>query len=155
MRHSFPSTPAAWIALLVSALIFAPSASALVDNHSAGPGQGPPDTLCDVWQIIYNGWGLDPNGDEDLDGCSNLVESLAGTDPRNMSDCHKVGNTAVSAGNVVFTFDAEAGKKYRIVCDDLPNGTFTTVVTRERRDGVYPGCRQSQPDHQHRQRHGQ
>ena len=28
------------------------------DNFSTAAGQGGPDGLCDVWQMLYNGWGL-------------------------------------------------------------------------------------------------
>lgn len=101
---------------------------ATTDYSSTAPGQGAPDTLCDVWQALFNGWGLSPAGDEDKDGCTNFVESVAGTDPRVAGDCHRVGNTVISATNVIFTFDAEAGKKYRVLCDDSPGGAFTTVV---------------------------
>ena len=117
---------------------FTAPAIAATDSYSTGPGQGGPDSahwpsgksLCDVWQMIYNGWGLDPDGDEDKDGCSNHVESIAGTNPRVAGDCHRVGNMVISASNIVFTFDAEAGKKYRVLSDDSPGGAFTTVVTQ-------------------------
>ena len=100
-------------------------ASAITDSYSTGPGQGPTDTLDDVWQSIFNGWGLVPSADEDNDGCSNLVESIGGTDPRMAGDCVRVGNMAITAGNVVFTFNAEAGKKYRIVAANSPEGSAT------------------------------
>lgn len=99
----------------------APGAQAGGDNFSTGPGQGGPDGLCDVWQWMFNGWGLNPSDDLDNDGCSNLVESLAGTDPRKPGDCLKVGNTVVSGNSVVFSFDAERGKKYRVLCSDTPS----------------------------------
>jgi len=97
------------------------------DHYSTGPGQGSADGMCDVWQAVYNAWGLAPSGDEDTDGCSNLVESIAGTNPRAIGDCHRVGDTVISAGSVIFTFDAEGGKKYRVLSDDSPGGTFSTV----------------------------
>lgn len=73
------------------------------DFYSSAPGGGAPDTLCDVWQSVYNAWGLAADGDEDHDGCSNFVESVAGSDPRNPGDCIKVGNMAIFASNVVFS----------------------------------------------------
>lgn len=104
-------------------------ASAATDFWSTAPGLGTPDTLDDVWQSIYNGWGLSPTGDEDNDGCSNFVESVAASDPRNPSDCIKVGNMVITAGNILFTFKAEAGKKYRVMSDTSPGGSFATVVS--------------------------
>jgi len=104
------------------AAIFLPIAGlAGTDNFSTAPGQGGPDGLCDVWQMLFNGWGLVTTADTDNDGCSNMIESIAGTDPRKAGDCLKVGNTIVSAGTVVFTFDAEKGKKYRVIASDMPN----------------------------------
>ncbi len=79
--------------------------------------------MCDVWQAIYNGWGLSQSGDADNDGCSNLIESIAGTNPRLAGDCLKVGNTVLSQSGIVFTFDAEAGKQYQVVEADQPNGS--------------------------------
>ena len=119
--------------LLLAALLLGPAlrSHASTDNYSTGPGQGGPDTMCDVWQAIYNAWGLVASDDEDNDGCSNLVESIAGTDPRNPDDCLKVGTVALTPGSVVFTFDAEAGKKYRILSADDPGGPYLTVVVQD------------------------
>ena len=100
------------------------------DYSSSGPGTGAPDGLCDVWQALYNGWNLSPGGDEDHDGATNLMEAEAGTDPRNPSDVVRVGNTTILGTNVVFTFDAEKGKKYRILSDaSSPTGAFATAKT--------------------------
>lgn len=101
---------------------------ALTDYYSTGPGQGGIDTLDDVWQSLYNGWGLDPNADADLDGCSNYIESIAGTDPRKAGDCLKVGNMVVSGNTLIFYFDAEAGKKYRVVAADNPAATTWDLI---------------------------
>lgn len=68
--------------LLAAVLIGMSSVHASTDNFSTGPGQGSADGMCDIWQAIYNAWGLSPTADTDSDGCSNLVESIAGTDPR-------------------------------------------------------------------------
>ncbi len=104
----------------------APSFAA-TDFFSAGPGLGAADELDDVWQSVFNGWGLNKDGDEDNDGNSNLIESIAGTDPRLAGDCHRVGNMIISGGAVVFTFNAEVGKRYRVLSDTSPTGEFTTV----------------------------
>ncbi len=117
------------VALLVFVLMtLTTSLRAGTDYFSTAPGVGAPDTLCDVWQALYNGWGLAPNADEDKDGGTNFVESIAGTDPRNPSDTLRVGNTILSGNNVIFTFTSEAGKKYQVVSSDAPNGPTWTLV---------------------------
>ncbi len=127
------------LGVVFSYLTISASLQANTDLYSTGPGVGGPDGMCDVWQALFNGWGLSPSADEDLDGCSNLIESIAGTNPRQAGDCHKVGSTVISGGAVIFTFHAEAGKKYRVLSDDSPGGTFATVVNQ-----VTPVAGQSQ-----------
>lgn len=107
----------------VATLLFSPNLHAGTDYNSDG--------LCDVWQQVFNAYGLTTTGDEDLDGCSNLVESIAGTNPFDPSDCLKVGNVATTASSIVFTIDAEAGKKYRVISADSPAGPFLTVEVQD------------------------
>ncbi len=106
------------------------TAHAGTDLHSTAPGVGGPDGMCDVWQAIYNAWGISASADADNDGCNNQVESIAGTDPFKPGDCLRVGNTVISANTVTFFFDAEAGKKYRVLSDPSltanPYGTTET-----------------------------
>ncbi|MBL9182420.1 MAG: DUF1800 family protein [Verrucomicrobiaceae bacterium] len=124
--------------LLAAVLIGISSVHASTDNFSTGPGQGSADGMCDIWQAIYNAWGLSASADTDSDGCSNLVESIAGTDPRKPGDCLKVGNTIVSAGSVTFYFDSEGWKKYRVMTDTALNGTYSTPVAFTGINGIAP-----------------
>jgi uncharacterized protein (DUF1800 family) len=116
-------------------LAFVPLASAL-DTSSTGFGQGAPDGLDDIWQSKYNAWGLVGSADADNDGCSNLIESIAGTDPFKAGDCLKVGNTIVSGSSVTFHFESEGGKKYRVLSNGLPTGSFSTVENLTNINGV-------------------
>lgn len=104
------------------------SSLATTDFYSTGPGQGSTDTMCDVWQGVYNAWGLSASGDEDHDGATNYEESVSGTDPRNPGDNIRVGNMLISAGNILFTLETEVGKKYTVQECATPTGTFTDVV---------------------------
>jgi uncharacterized protein (DUF1800 family) len=106
------------------------------DLYSTGPGQTPSDGMDDFWQAVFNGWGLSPTADTDGDGCSNMVESIAGTDPRRAGDCLRVGNTVVSASTVTFHFDSEGGKKYRVKSDGSLTGPFSTVEDLKAINGV-------------------
>lgn len=90
------------------------------DYHSSAPGQGVADGLCDVWQQIFDGWGLVPSGDDDLDGVSNLAESIAGTDPRDPMNAFQVGETLVSGGFAVLRYDSELGKRYQLRSNSVP-----------------------------------
>jgi len=106
---------------------------AITDFNKWPAGQEPngqtngPDGLDDVWQSIFNAWNIDPQGDEDGDGCSNLIESIAGTNPFLAGDCLRMGDTIIAASTVVFKVNAKAGKKYTVRSDDNPNGAFTAV----------------------------
>lgn len=80
------------------------------------------DGFCDVWQQLYSGWDLTLDGDEDNDGCTNLTESIAGTDPRNPSDCIRVGEVNIAGGNIVLNVVTEKGKHYQLISSDTPNG---------------------------------
>lgn len=95
---------------------------AATDYHSTAPGQGAADGLCDVWQQIYDGWGLNPDGDEDLDGMNNLAESIAGTDPRDAMNSFSVSETAQTGGFAVLKFPSEQGKRYQLRSNSLPVG---------------------------------
>jgi hypothetical protein len=86
------------------------------------------DGLCDVWQQVYDAWDLLPGEDTDGDGCSNWVESLAGTDPRNPRDCVRFGGMSLAGNTVVFQFKAQAGKRYDVTESSSPTGVFTAVA---------------------------
>ena len=60
--------------VLLPALFFdAPVSAQMLDPNHTG--------MSLVWQQLYGASGLDPNGDADGDGVSNLQEALAGTNP--------------------------------------------------------------------------
>lgn len=86
------------------------------------------DGLCDVWQQRYDAWGLLPDGDEDLDGCSNLAESIAGTNPRDPSDCIRVGQVQVGGGMVIVEIQSQTGKRYQLLSSSSPVGESWTNV---------------------------
>lgn len=98
------------------------TAQAIIDDYSTGPSQGTADQLDDVWQSLYNAWGLSPSGDEDNDGCSNYIESVIGSNPRNPNDCLKVGDMTISPGGVVMNFQAKKGKEYQVWESSTPGG---------------------------------
>lgn len=80
----------------------------------------------DVWEALYNATGLPINDDTDGDGCANWIEALAGTDPRNAQDTHKVGSVYIAGSNIVLTVDSETGKKYQLQSSANPQGPVWT-----------------------------
>ncbi|MES2598294.1 MAG: DUF1800 family protein [Verrucomicrobiota bacterium] len=103
--------------------ITAPDAQAqIVDNYSTGPSAGVSDGLDDLWQSVYNGWGLAPDGDADFDGCINSDECIAGSNPWKANDCLKVGNMVIGGTNIIMYFDAKKGKEYQVWESTSPGG---------------------------------
>lgn len=111
------------------------AAGAITDQLKWPPGQVPvgqtngPDSLDDIWQGMFNAWGIDPNGDDDKDGTKNILECIAGTNPFVASDCFKIGNMTVAPTAVIFSSKVEAGKKYRVISSDAPAGPTWTPET--------------------------
>ena len=96
----------------------------------------PPDTdndgLPDAWEIAN---GLDPNDntdaakDADGDTQSNADEYIAGTDPQSRTSV-LLATTTQLPGGLQVSFDAVAGKSYRIeVSDTLESPSWSTVHT--------------------------
>jgi uncharacterized protein (DUF1800 family) len=124
-------------------LVAVPPLFAATDFFSAAPGQGAADGLCDVWQQLHGAWGLVPAADEDNDGCSNLTESIAGTNPFDPRDCTKVGDVASTGSNLVFAFKSQRGKKYQVLESDVPVGGTWTLVSGSAKVSTVDGAEDS------------
>ncbi len=124
LEHSFIMLRSPTFPLILLGILFAFQGSAvgMVDAYSSGPGTGTPDLLDDIWQATYHAWGMNPNDDEDQDGCTNLQESTLGTNPRDPSDCMKVGKIDAEPEGVTIRFAAKQGKRYQVWESDNPGG---------------------------------
>ncbi|MDZ4404480.1 DUF1800 family protein [Prosthecobacter sp.] len=111
------------------------SATSVTDQNKWPAGQVPvgetngPDDLDDIWQEQFNAWAIDPAGDTDNDGFINSLEAVAGTNPFVATDSFKIGNMIIVGNAVVFTTKIEAGKKYRVLSSDAPNGPVWAAET--------------------------
>ena len=111
------------------------SAASVTDQNKWPAGQVPvgetngPDGLDDIWQDQFNAWAIDPAGDTDNDGFINSLEAVAGTNPFVATDSFKIGNMTIVGNAVVFTSKVEAGKKYRVLSSDAPNGPVWAAET--------------------------
>src|SRR5512140_2585746 len=64
--------------------------------------------ISDVWEWVHGNLVSDPNADPDLDGASNLQESIAGTDPLNGNSSPTV-SVSVAGTNLFIGMSGEAG----------------------------------------------
>ena len=87
------------------------------------------DGLDDIWQEKFNAWGIAPGADSDNDGLINSLEAVAGTNPFVATDRFKIGNMTIVGNAVEFRSKVEAGKKYRVLSADMPNGPVWGAVT--------------------------
>ena len=91
------------------------------------------DGLPDAWESAN---GLDPNDnsdaaqDKDSDGQSNAGEYIAGTDPQSRTSVLRATSAMLANGSADITFDAVAGKSYRIEASTtLAAGAWSTITT--------------------------
>src|SRR5580692_586511 len=59
--------------------------------------------MSDIWEWIYNAYGVDPNADPDGDGYSNLQEATAGTNPFDSNSFPFIPTFVITATNVSVT----------------------------------------------------
>ena len=92
--------------ILASILLFAAlhARGQMVDLNGNG--------MSDIWELIYNASGLDPNGDADGDGASNRMESIAGTNPFDSNSVPRITAAALVGTNFQVTMSCALGKQY-------------------------------------------
>ncbi|HEX4266001.1 MAG TPA: DUF1800 family protein [Verrucomicrobiae bacterium] len=79
---------------------------AIIDSNTNG--------LSDVWEEIYGAVGIDPNADSDGDGFPNILESMAGTDPFDVTSYPHIAGATLSGTNLVMNVPAAPGKMYQL-----------------------------------------
>ena len=70
--------------------------------------------MSDVWELLYGGYGITPNGDPDGDGFSNLQEAMAGTNPYDSNSFPHITFSAFAAINFSVTIPCALGKQYQL-----------------------------------------
>src|SRR5580698_9181538 len=71
--------------------------------------------ISDVWERMYNAWGVDPNADPDGDGFSNRAEAIAGTDPFDPNSFPFVPTVGATSTNFSVTIPCALGKEYQLM----------------------------------------
>ena len=83
--------------------------------------------MSDIWELVYGGSGLDPNGDADGDGVLNGLESVAGTNPFDLSSAPRISAITQSSTNFSVSMACALGKQYQLQSvPDLSNDIAAT-----------------------------
>ncbi|HLH57395.1 MAG TPA: PA14 domain-containing protein, partial [Verrucomicrobiae bacterium] len=95
--------------------------------------------MSDIWELIYGASALDPNGDADGDGATNLHEATAGTNPFDSNSVPVIAASAVAGTNLSVTIACAPGKQYQLQSADISGigGTnWTTESSAIARSGT-------------------
>src|SRR6185369_3743512 len=95
---------AASLTTLAAGLLAATAQAQKLDLNANG--------MSDVWENIFNSAALNPAGDADGDGVSNLAESLAGTDPFDSNSVPRMALSSMTATNFTLSMPCALGKYY-------------------------------------------
>ena len=99
----------ALMAAVTAAICLAGASSAraqMVDLNGNG--------MSDIWELLYNVYGVNPALDNDGDGMSNLQEALAGTNPNDSNSVASITALAYTATNFSVTIPCALGKQYTL-----------------------------------------
>jgi hypothetical protein len=87
------------------------------------------DGMSDIWQELYGARGVDPNADPDGDGVSNLLESIAGTDPFDATSAPRILSATYSGTNFSVSILSALGKQYQLESlDPVGSGGWSNWV---------------------------
>jgi len=70
--------------------------------------------MSDVWEWLYNAYGVNPNADPDGDGFSNLLEARAATNPFDSNSYPRIPAFSYSASGFSVTLPCALGKQYQL-----------------------------------------
>ena len=122
---SFKTSGLAARKLLVTAAILfaglAPLSAQMVDLNGNG--------MSDIWEWLYNAYGINPNSDPDGDCFSNIEEALAGTNPFNSNSFPHITFSAFATNNFSVTLPCALGKQYQLQSITNLGSTNWTVET--------------------------
>jgi hypothetical protein len=120
-----PSRRSLWIWLLVCSL----SAGLTARLEAMGIDQNA-NGISDIWELIHDAAGLDPQGDADGDGVANGLEAMAGTDPFDPTSVPQILFSSMAGTNFSVTVPGALGKRYVLEsCPPGPAGSLTNWTT--------------------------
>jgi uncharacterized protein (DUF1800 family) len=93
--------------------------------------------MSDVWEYLYAATGLNPTDDTDGDGAVNMVEAVAGTDPRDPNSVPKITLASYSGTNFTVSIPCALGKQYQLQSTtNLGSGVWVTETSVVARSGT-------------------
>jgi len=85
--------------------------------------------MSDIWEWLYNAYGVDPNADADGDHFTNLQEARAGTNPFDSNSYPHITLSTFSTTNFSVTMPCALGKEYQLQSVTNPAGTNWVIET--------------------------
>ena len=85
--------------------------------------------MSDIWEWVYNAYGINPNSDPDGDGFSNLQEAIAGTNPFDSKSYPNIPIAFSSPTNFSVRIPCAPGKLYQLQSITNLGGTNWIVET--------------------------
>ncbi|HRJ10166.1 MAG TPA: DUF1800 family protein [Prosthecobacter sp.] len=84
----------------------------------------------DIWEAFYNAHNLPPGGDADLEGFSNFIECISGTNPFDAASFPRLGIIHGPDDGLSLHWSSQPGKSYGILgSPDLNPANFTLIGT--------------------------
>ena len=106
--------------LVLAGCVWVPRAVALDMNHNG---------FNDAWEVLYSATSLPSSDDSDGDGCSNLKENGAGTDPFDPMSLPLLDVALGTQGGMRFYWTSAAGKRYTLDSStNLAGGTWSNAA---------------------------
>jgi uncharacterized protein (DUF1800 family) len=97
------------------------------------------DGMSDIWELLFDANGIDPNADSDRDGVSNRLEALAGTNPFDANSCPRITLVTSAGTNFIAGMPAALGKRYQLqsalALDGASLSNWVTEATMVARTG--------------------
>jgi hypothetical protein len=114
--------------MVCMAFVVCPARAQMIDQNHNG--------MSDVWEWLYNSYGISPGADPDSDGFSNLQEAAAGTNPLDSNSYPRIVSATLSGTNLMVTFPCAPGKLYRLQSVTPPSTDWVNEASLEAETGT-------------------
>ncbi len=85
--------------------------------------------MSDIWEWMYNAYGVNPNADPDGDGFPNRLEAIAATNPLDSNSYPYIPSMSSTTTNFSVTLPCALGKQYQLQSIETLGGTNWFIET--------------------------